>query len=661
MIASKFPDAAKPQQPETGRMLDDFYSSGMYAGKYNPLGPIARSLSASTSAVGDALTFGWGDEISGLLGMDTQAIRNRQSALRESNPVASMVGSVGGALAAGGPIGKAGLSARAAGAGLGVRAAAGSAEGAALGSLYGAGAADDGSRGMGALTGGTIGGIAGGAFPLVASGVGKAYEAFRNSRNAAPIAKSAGITPEAARMLGSILDADGALGPQGQASMSRAGREAMLVDAGPTAQGVLDTTIQRGGPGSKIAREAIDARVGRDSAALSAALDDALGAPQGVTATREGIRTGSSSARQSAYNRAYSQPIDYAHPQAMQIEALVKGRVPSSAINRANQLMRAEGNQSQQILANISDDGAVLFERLPDVRQLDYITRALNDLAEAGEGAGAMGGQNALGRAYQNLSREIRDNLKSLVPEYGQALETAADPIRRSKAVELGSKLLSRGMARDEAAIAVRGMTGPEKHAVAQGIRSQIDEVMANVQRTATDPNVDARAALNTLKQLSSAANREKTSLVLGEQASRKLFDELDRVAQSFELRAGVTTNSRTYGRQAISKRVKDMAGADGPVRTVMRGEPVNATKGIMQILTGETPARQAAREDGLFAEIARLLTQQGGAGQGVYDAIGKIGQTDAATSIMRDGIIRALSGPQTSYPAGTLSQRIKE
>lgn len=648
-------------QAAASNQLDNYYSSGIFAGQYNPLGAVARSLDAATSAGGDALTLGWGDEAAGAMGMDTQAIRGRQEALRESNPIASTAGAIGGGLALAGPLGRIGPSAMAAGQGLGIRALAGGLEGMLFGGAYGAGAADDESRLEGAARGGGIGGALGVAFPLAAAGIGKTYEALRNSRNAAPIARQAGISPETARSLGGILDADGALGPQGQASMSRAGHERMLVDAGPTAQGVLDTTIQRGGPGARVAREAIDGRVGRDSVSLTSALDDALGQPQGVAATREGIRTGSSAARRSAYDAAYSQPINYADPKAMQIEGLVKGRVPGSAINRANQLMRAEGHQSQQIMAQIADDGSVAFERLPDVRQLDYITRALNDLAEAGEGAGAMGGQNALGRAYQNLSRDIRDNLRNLVPEYGQALETAADPIRRSKAVELGSKLLSRGMARDEAAIAVKGMTGPEKQAVAQGIRSQIDEAMANVQRTATDPNVDARAALDALKRLSSPSNRQKTSIVLGDQASKRLFDELDRVAQSFELRAAVTTNSRTFGRQAIGERVKDMSGADTALRAAKKGEGVNTYKRIVQALTGETPARQARREDQLYLEMARLLTRRGGAGQQVYDAIGKIGQTDAATALMRDRIVKSLTGAQTSYPSGILAQHHRQ
>lgn len=651
---------AEAEQSQTAKQIDDYYSSGIYAGEYNPLGAVARTLDAATTAGGDVLTTGWGDEAAGLMGMDTQAIRGRQDALRESNPIASTVGAVGGGLALAGPLSRIGPSAMASGQGLGIRALAGGLEGGILGGLYGAGAADEESRLMGAAQGGAIGSAAGAAFPLVAAGAGKLYETARNAMQARPIAQQAGISPETARALGGILDADDALGPQGQAAMSRAGHERMLVDAGPTAQGVLDTTVQRGGPGARVAREAIDARVSRDSAALSRALDDALGRPQGVATTREGIRTGSAAARHAAYDGpkgAYAQAIDYADPRAMQIESMIKGRVPGSAIARANQLMRAEGHQSQQILAQIADDGSVVFERLPDVRQLDYITRALNDLAEAGEGAGAMGGQNALGRAYQNLSRDIRDTLRGLVPEYGKALETAADPIRRSKAVELGSKLLSRGMARDEAAMALRGMTGPEKQAVAQGIRSQIDEAMANVQRTATDPNIDARAALDALKKLSSPANRQKTALVIGDGPAKQMFDELDRAAQSFELKAAVMQNSRTFGRGEVKGRVKDLSGADGPLRTAMRGEPVNATKRVIQALTGETPARQAAREDQLFLEIAQLLTRRGGAGQQVYDAIGKIGQTDAATALMRDRIISALTGPQTSYPVATQSQ----
>jgi hypothetical protein len=650
--AAPLADEAPAQPNSAAAQLDDFYSSGIYAGAYNPLGAIARALDASVSAGGDVLTSGWGDELSGLMGMDTHAIRQRNDALRESNPIASTVGSVGGALALGSSLGKALPSNMAAGSGLGIRMAAGGGEGLALGALYGSGDADEGSRLGGAAMGGLVGGATGALFPLVAAGVGRGYEAIRNAWNAKPIAAQAGISPETARALGGIIEADGALGPQGQAAMRRAGPEAMLVDSGPTAQGVLDTTIQRGGPGARVAREAIDARLGRDSQALVSALDDALGTPQGVATAQNAIRQAAKPEVTAAYNKAYSTPIDYASDAGRKVEDIINripDRIKSGAIQRANERMFYDGRTNMQILADIADDGKVTFRQLPSVEQADYIKRALNEIVN--DGTDITGKMSADAQFASQMAKDLRNAVADAVPVYGEALKTAADPLSEQAAIKLGSKLLSRGMVRDEAAMAIRGMTEPEKRAVAQGIRSQIDEAMANVQRTATDPNIDARAALDALKKLSSPANREKTALVIGQQKSKALFDELDRVAQSFELRSAVSTNSRTFGRGAISERVKDLSGADGPVRTALRGEPVNASKRVIQALTGETPARQAAREDQTYLEIARLLTRQGGAGQDVYDAISKIGQTDAATKLMRDTIVRALSGPQYSYP----------
>jgi hypothetical protein len=436
--------------------------------------------------------------------------------------------------------------------------------------------------------------------------------------------------------------------------MAQAGQEAMLADAGPNARAVLDTAIQRGGPGAVSARSAIDARVARSADDLTAALDNALGQPEGVTATRTAIRTGSAGARKGAYDAAYAQPIDYAHPLGQEIESIVKSRVPDSAIRQANALMRANGDESKQILAHIADDGSVTFEKLPDVRQLDYITRALNDVASAENGKGQLGGTTALGRAYEGLSKEIRDKVRDLVPEYGKALETAADPIQRSKAVELGSRLLSSAMTRDQAEEAVKGMTGAEKSALAQGIRSRIDDAMANVTRTVQDGNTDAREAIKALKDLSSRANREKVSLAIGENKANALFKELDRVATSFNLRSSVAENSKTYARQAMTQRIGDLT-QPGAIGKAAQGEPLQASKRIVQALTGMTPEKIKGREDAVYSEIARLLTRNGGAGQKVYDAIGKLGQTDQATALMADRIARSLLGPQYAYPATTL------
>lgn len=630
-------------------------------GEVTPQYGMAGSAAMGAADVG---SLGFGDEMASYLGSALTGkprdqvlgeMRGDAKAAQEQNPGSYLVGQLAGGVAQGVAAGPATASAKFAGSTLLPRVLAGMADGTALGGVYGAGSGESAQdRAIKGAVGAGTGFFAGGAFPLVGAGASKIFEAGKNALAAGPIAKRAGASPEALRLLGNIMDADGSRGAAGQANMTRAGSDAMLADAGPNARAVLDTAIQRGGPGAIDARNAIAGRTDRAARSITNALDTTLGKPEGATAARTAIRQGSADARGNAYDAAYASPIDYSDPIGQEIEHIVKSRVPQSAINEANALMRAEGNSSKQILAHVADDGTVTFEKLPDVRQLDYITRGLNEVADQADGAGKLGGTTAKGRAYSNLSRELRGHLKELVPEYGKALETAADPIRRSKAIELGSKLLSPSMTRDQVEEAVGGMTGPEKDALAQGVRSRIDDAMANVTRTVQDGDTSAREAVKAIKDLSSRANREKLTTAIGKQKADALFDEIDRAAMSFDLRASVTENSKTYARQATDRRIGELTGP-GPIGKAAQGEPIQATKRIVQALTGMTPENIRGKEDAVYSEVARLLTRQGGAGQGVYNAIGKLGQTDQATALMRDRIARALLGPKLSYPASTL------
>ena len=659
--------------PSGGHNVPEYVPPGVEG--YNPeTGLVEHNSMGQSAAYGaaDTASFGFGDEaaagivkgIETLRGNDVtyqdilRDIRGNQATARAENPGSYLSGQIAGGVAQGIASSPATLTAN-----LTTRATpllgkvlAGMGDGLVAGSIYGAGSGTDAdSRLLEAAKGGGAGAFMGAAFPLVAAGASRLFQTARNAMNARPIAREVGADPETLRLLGNVLESDGSLGPMGQANMARAGQEAMLADAGPTARSVLDTAIQRGGPGAVDARQAITGRTERAAQDIVAALDNSLGTPEGVTAARTAIRQGSAAARGNAYDDAYRAAIDYADPRGQAIENIVKTRVPQSAIAEANALMRAEGNSSSQILARVADDGSVVFEQLPDVRQLDYITRGLNEVADQADGAGKLGGTTAKGRAYQSLSSEIRDTLRDLVPEYGKALETAADPIRRSKAVELGSKLLSPAMTRDQVDQAVSGMTSPERDALAQGVRSRLDDLMANVARTVQDGDAGAREAIKAIKDLSSRANREKLTAAIGEARANALFDEIDRAATSFDLRASVADNSRTYARQATDQRVKDMT-APGAIGTAAQGSPMQAAKSIVQSLTGQTPERLRGKEDAIYSQIARLLTQQGGAGQNVYNAVNQMGQTDAATQIMVDRIARALVGPKTSYPASMLA-----
>lgn len=461
---------------------------------------------------------------------------------------------------------------------------------------------------LGAGLGGLIGGAAPVAAEVIANGVGRvvSHGAVRKALD------GVGITRPTADVLSRALEADGTIGAPGAANIAAAGPAGMVADAGPNARALLDTVIQRGGAGATDARAAIEGRAADATRGINSALDASLGRPIGIETGEAAIRQGTASARSAAYRDAYAQPIDYAHPVGREIESLLS-RVPGNAFQEANRLMQVRGERSRQILARVADDGSIALERLPDVRQLDYITRALNEVADAADGMGKLGGQTAYGNAVRELSGEIRDRLRQLVPEYNRALQTAAEPIQARNALRFGEDYLSPSVARDEAARAVARMTHPEREALRQGIRSTIDEKLANVRAVATDPRVDARQGLDAIKALSSDAVRYKMRLALGSREADELFRQVDEFARAFELRAAVARNSATFARTSLDQKVKDIS-EPGSLGLILQGRPVSASRRLVQTVLGTGPERQLARQDEIYSELARVLTNPRGA-----------------------------------------------
>lgn len=458
-----------------------------------------------------------------------------------------------------------------------------------------------------AMWGGALGGAGGAAAPVVddmLSWLGRSL-GLKGKEAADNLSRPARQTITRA------LSSNDALGANGAAAIRAAGPRGMLVDASPAARDVLDTALQRSGPGALPARRAVDARAADANTTINTALDDALGSPMGVKASETANRVGTAEARDAAYKKAYSKPIDYASEPGMAVEQLLQ-RVPKGIIGLANRLMQVEGHQSKQILAKIADDGSITFFRQPDVQQVDYITRALNQAAKSGEGQGALGGQTDIGRGYGNLARDIRDQARAAVPEYDVALQTAASPIQLREALRYGEGLLAPNLARDEAREVLEAMTKPQLAGVRQGIRSRIDDVLANVRQVISDPNLDAREATKALQDLSTRAAREKITMALDDPAAaNKLFAELAKATKALELKAGVATNSRTFGRQAVDEAVKDAING-GVFNAGLRGDPLQASKKAWQSVTGRTPAGEANMADKVYSEIANALTLSG-------------------------------------------------
>jgi hypothetical protein len=465
-----------------------------------------------------------------------------------------------------------------------------------------------------AVIGGALGGVVGAAAPAVAAGVSNTARRIADAIAGRKV--PTGMSPGSSQVLQRVLDNDGMLGPAGAQAMARSGPSGMMADVSPGTVGLLDTAMQRGGKSVSGARDAIEQRAAAASGQIDDALTRTFGAPSGIATAGEAIRTGTQGARSTAYDRAFATPIDYAAPAARSMQEQLS-RVPGSAIAQANAELRMLGHSSKQIMADVAEDGSVVFRQLPDVQQIDAITRNLRTIADRGDGQGLLGGNTPFGRAAGNLSRDIRDNLKTLVPSYGQALDVAGDAIGRNKALEFGAKAFSPSVARDEFARELRGMPAAERAAVAQGIRSRIDETLANIRSAISDPNVDARQAVSALNEFSSDAVRDKVTTLVGKEQAQALFSSMDEARRALSLRAGVAQNSKTFPRQAMAQQI-DEANAPGPLGTfIAQGETGGLSQGVRALartLLGKTPQTLQAEQDALYGEIVKALTGPRGA-----------------------------------------------
>lgn len=535
------------------------------------------------------------------------------------------------------------------------------AQGAGIGGGYGlvSGAASTDGDWLERLKGGAIGGgtgaVIGGALPIFAAGAERVYDKFFADAARRKAARDIGIQPEGVKVAVRTMSADDTLSPAGVARMDAAGPNAMLLDAGPSAQQVVDTAIQKSGKAGASARAAIDGRVQAETTRLSQTLDDVLGRPVGVDTARANISQVTAQGRKSLYDAAYAQPIDYSSQAGSLIEDLL-GRVPKSAIDRANTLMRTKGEKSAQIMASIADDGSIVFKTMPDVRQLDYITRGLREEARHGIGQGAMGGNTDIGSALDELASNIRAVLSNHVPEYRLALDLAGDTIVNSKAAQLGYDLLSSNMTREDVAREVSRLSRAEKQNFAQGIRSRIDDVIANVTKTNATSETEVLEAIKALKLLSSRANREKIAIAIGDDQASRLFGVLDEAAQTFELRNRVQNNSLTFARTEMNNTINSLVRPDNPVGALTRGEPVNAAKFAVQTMFGQTPARQMAKEDEILRSVVELMTRPAASGKAALQRLSLqslIEDEIARNAALKAAGIRATTGP-LSYLAAT-------
>lgn len=513
-------------------------------------------------------------------------------------------------------------------AGAGIGTAAGAAEGAVSGFGAAEGTAEQRlpGAGIGAGVGGVFGGTLGALAAPVEMGVKNALQYFGN-KPVRDLAKQFGISPDAAKVvLAAIQDNDITTA---QAALQRAGSSSMLAEASPTTKNLLDAAIALGSGGDK-AQQALLARNLRGEQEMRGAFDRFLGQPEDITDVTGNIRQASSAQRQQMYDAAYNKPINYSTLAGRQLENWQR-LIPAEALNYANKIRSMDPNaRAPQILFKQNTDGTISFEELPNVEQWDLITRGLNEMAY-GTPAGLMGGKSEVQSLAAKNAREIRKLVMEQVPEYRAALGLARDTIEEVKAAELGFDMLSGGVTVKE----VRDMLSGQNPAAAQsmklGLRSGLDHMLGNLKVAAANPNTEVKELMAGLSALRSRNNMAKVRALLGDEDADDFYKVLDEQATGIELAAAVAANSKTAQRQAVGRSVEEIA-APGILGTMLRGEPVNASRMIVQSVTGKTPEADAARRMGLYDDIATVLTRL--QGQNARDALNLIQQAKAGKAL---------------------------
>jgi hypothetical protein len=529
--------------------------------------------------------------------------------------------------------------------------------------VYGAGeGVSSGSRARAAQRGATIGGVAGGllggASPLVSDAAENVIGMFRRS-DVDQIAKEFGISRDAAKVIRNTFEMGGSVDDAAE-NLRRAGSEAMIADAGEAGQVLLDATAASGPAGSSAVRSALDDRATRSAQNLDTGLTGLLGQPaEGPKTAVQAIQRATAPQRRDTYDLAFNTPINYASQQGQGIEAVldrVDPKVLIGAIEEANQEMKSLGLSNQQIMAIIGDDGRVTFREMPNVRQLNEIKKALDAGARAARDP-RTGIETQQSLRFSRLAAELREALVEATGgdqgTYKSALRLGGETIQEREAFQIGEKLLSPRTRVEDVRMAMGANPSAAQVAAAKsGLRTRVDEIVGNVRRIPSDPNIDARQMLANLREMGSDNARKKVRLIMGDEAD-DLFRMLDEASATAEVRAQTAVNSRTAVRQATQADVADIT-APGAAGRAMRGEPIDAAKNLIQAVTGMTDEYSAAQRQRIYQDIARALTEkQGDAARAALSALRNAmdGQamTDAQTQTLARLLAAGLYGSATS------------
>jgi hypothetical protein len=188
-------------------------------------------------------------------------------------------------------------------------------------------------------------------------------------------------------------------------------------------------------------------------------------------------------------------------------------------------------------------EGNIKISSIPDVRTLDYMKRAMDAMIKSGYSSTDATVKTQAG-TLKGMRNELRDRLKTVVPEYETALTKYAGDMEVIDAMQAGMKSF-RGMDHEEVAKLVKGMSPSEKEAFRTGVARDIyGQIMGPASVRNSAQNV-----------IGSPEMQQKLMPLFETPAHFNLFKAaLERESQLFNQANSILANSSTARRAQMNK-----------------------------------------------------------------------------------------------------------
>lgn len=580
------------------------------AARGSRIGEFFKTVDSAVRSAADAITFGLADEISAGLGAATgiggrfgdystnlEAQRATDRQRRQEDPIASIGGSVAGAIGAG-ALAAPFLAAPAA---LGGRVLQGVRLGAASGGAYGYGSGEGGvgSRAQNALVGAGVGGFVGAAAPVALAGAGAGVNALKD---AASRRYNAIVRPEveAQRRVGNALAIDRESGvpiinelDEGTAALHNL--PLINVDRGGETVRALARSAANLNPEARsvIERTASD-RFALQGERARTFLDRIMGGATDDLALQERIQRAARNANRPAYRKAYEEGAEI--QMTPELERLVSSpsvveAMRKVATGKGRDRAVAEGFGTFNPNVIVTPDGRIIFRKgkdasgaYPDLQFWDFVKRELDDMANSAR----RGGRDSEASTLGTLARTLREELDEQVPSYREARAGAAAFFDAEDALDAGRKFVTQNRRNAEVSRILKAMSEDERQAFAVGFASELKDAIAQ-----------AGDRVNVISRLfGSEQAREKIRLALGPARYRE-FEKFVKIETIMDQIRGAMGNSTT-ARQLVEL---GLAGGTGFAFTG------SLTAGaVAAVLTRAAQATGKKIEGNVAKHVARLL-----------------------------------------------------